>query len=63
MKFHSSEDEERSIIGVFSEVLPCSNKGEQGRYDKTRSILSTCSTIHDFPVNISVTRRVSDAFS
>jgi hypothetical protein len=35
MKFSSSEDEERSIIGVFSEVLPCSNTGEQGRHDET----------------------------
>jgi hypothetical protein len=35
MKFSSSEDEERSIIGVFPEALPCSNTGEQGRHDDT----------------------------
>jgi hypothetical protein len=28
-------NEEGSIIGVFSEVLPCSNTSEQGRRDKT----------------------------
>jgi hypothetical protein len=30
MKFSSSEDKERSIIGVFPEEPPCSNTGEQG---------------------------------
>jgi hypothetical protein len=35
MKFSSSKDEERSIIGVVSEVLPCSNTGEQGRRNET----------------------------
>jgi hypothetical protein len=34
MKFSSSEDEEMSIIGIFSEALPCSNTGEQGWCDK-----------------------------
>jgi hypothetical protein len=35
MKFSSSEDEERSIIGVFPAALPCSNTSEQGRRDET----------------------------
>jgi hypothetical protein len=35
MKFSSFEDEERSIIGVFPEALPCSNTGEQGWRDET----------------------------
>jgi hypothetical protein len=35
MKFSSSGDEERSIIGVFPEALPCSNTGEQGRRNET----------------------------
>jgi hypothetical protein len=35
MKFSSSEDEERLIIGVFPEALPCSNTGEQGRRNET----------------------------
>jgi hypothetical protein len=35
MKFSSSDDEERSIIGVVPEALPCSNIGEQGRRDET----------------------------
>jgi hypothetical protein len=35
MKFSSSEDEERSIIGAFLEALPCSNTGEQGQRDET----------------------------
>jgi hypothetical protein len=35
MNFSSSEDEERSIIGVFPEALPCSNTSEQGRRDET----------------------------
>jgi hypothetical protein len=31
----STMNEEGSIIGVFSEALPCSNTGEQGRCDET----------------------------
>jgi hypothetical protein len=34
MKFSSSEDKERSIIGSFLEEPPCSNTSEQGRRDK-----------------------------
>jgi hypothetical protein len=34
MKFSSSEDKERLIIGTFLEGPPCSNTGEQGRHDK-----------------------------
>jgi hypothetical protein len=33
-KFSSSEDKERSIIGVFLEEPPCSNTGEQGRREE-----------------------------
>jgi hypothetical protein len=34
MKFSSSEDKERSIIGSFLEEPPCLNTSEQGRRDK-----------------------------
>jgi hypothetical protein len=35
MKFSSFEDEERLIIGVFLEALPCSKTSEQGWRDET----------------------------
>jgi hypothetical protein len=33
-KSSSSEDEERSIIGIFPEGPPCSNTGERGRCEE-----------------------------
>jgi hypothetical protein len=34
MKFSSSEDKERSIIGAFPEETPCSNIDEHGRREE-----------------------------
>jgi hypothetical protein len=34
MKFCSSEEKERSIIGAFSEEPPCSNTSEQGQCEE-----------------------------